>query len=216
MGKPADKPKGDQYADFASLAAAQVHGRDYSIRVLRRAQSNVAILAPHGGSIERRTSQIARAVAGGDFALYLFEGLDDDGSYDSLHITSHRFDEPNCLELIADMDTVVAIHGCSGTQPRILLGGLDETLIAALAARLLIPGLDVLTSDHAFPGRHPLNICNRGRHGRGVQMELSDGLRGTQDEARVIEAIRAELLNVDRAGRHTSVLQPSDRTEPDT
>ena len=99
----------DQYPNFAALADATIAGTDYRITVVARPPSTVAIIAPHGGSIERRTSAIARAIAGDDFNLYLFEGLDASGSFEDLHITSHRFDEPACLALIADCDDVIAV-----------------------------------------------------------------------------------------------------------
>ena len=41
----------DRYADFATLAAAHDHGKDYRITVQDRG-TRVAILAPHGGTIE--------------------------------------------------------------------------------------------------------------------------------------------------------------------
>jgi phage replication-related protein YjqB (UPF0714/DUF867 family) len=59
----------DSYAGFADLAKQQVRGVDYQIEVHCRPASPVAIIAPHGGRIERRTSDIARAIAGEDFNL---------------------------------------------------------------------------------------------------------------------------------------------------
>src|SRR6516164_10197773 len=126
------------YRCYADLARAQVEGSDFNVRVQRRPESAVAILAPHGGAIEAGTSEIARAVAGSEFNLYLFEGLRASGSYAALHLTSHRFDEPQCLALLAGCDQVIAIHGCRGAGPEALLGGLDgvlkERIGAAIAA----------------------------------------------------------------------------------
>lgn len=183
----------DRYRNFASLAAAHVDGTDFRIRTRIRARSPVAVIAPHGGSIERRTSAIARAVAAGDHNLYLFEGLDENGSFDTLHITSHRFDEPQCLRLVSRCDTVVAIHGCSGDTERVMLGGRDERLIAHLEAAIDEAGVNVASRHHPYPGRHVRNICNRGRRGRGVQLEMTDALRGGAGEAAVIEAVRRVL-----------------------
>ena len=56
----------------------------------------MAVVAPHGGGIERATSAIARAIAGGDHNLYLFEGRLPSLNYERLHLTSHRYDEPQC------------------------------------------------------------------------------------------------------------------------
>ncbi|WP_261338761.1 poly-gamma-glutamate hydrolase family protein [Rhizobium leguminosarum] len=49
-----------------------MEGVDFRIGVTR---IPVAIVAPHRGHIEPHTSEIAAAIAGEDFSLYLFEGL---------------------------------------------------------------------------------------------------------------------------------------------
>ncbi len=90
----------DAYTSFVDLAKQQVRGVDYEIEVHRHTASPVAIIAPHGGGIERGTSEIARGIAGEDFNLYVFEGLKSSGNYAALHLTSRHFDEPACLELI--------------------------------------------------------------------------------------------------------------------
>jgi phage replication-related protein YjqB (UPF0714/DUF867 family) len=189
----------DQYPNFTALAANEAEGTDYRIRIVERPISQVAIIAPHGGSIERRTSAIARAIAGEDFNPYLFEGLDEAGSFEVLHITSHRFDEPRCLRLIEPSNHVVAVHGSSGDEDAVMLGGLDSELIALFAAALEPLDVRVFTDDHPYPGTHEMNICNRGKAGCGVQLELSDALRGSPREYQVIAAIRTVLIRADTA-----------------
>jgi len=104
-------PDAKSYRGFADLAKHQVRGKDYEIIVSRRPPSRVAVVAPHGGRIEPRTSEIARAIAADEFNLYLFEGIRSSKNYTALHLTSHFFDEPECLVLIAQSPFVVAIHG---------------------------------------------------------------------------------------------------------
>jgi phage replication-related protein YjqB (UPF0714/DUF867 family) len=163
---------------FADLKDRYTEGVDYLVRVVSRVASNVAVLAPHGGRIEGRTSEIARLIAGDAHRLYLFEGLRSGGdNFDCLHLASHQFDEPRALELISDCDVVVAVHGYAAAGPDVLLGGLDERLKGEVAGAIAHCGLSCLTDGHRFPGRHPRNICNRGRSGAGVQLELSEGLR---------------------------------------
>ena len=185
----------DRFRSFAELAANRAAEIDYRITVRHPQCTRTAIIAPHGGSIEHHTSSISTAIAGDDFGLYLFEGLDENGSFEDLHITSHRFDEPRCLDLIAACDIVVALHGYAGDGMHLLVGGLDQPLIAALTLALEPLDIDVRTEGHAFPGRHPGNVCNRGKLGRGVQIELSDALRGSEFEPGIVEAIRTVLLN---------------------
>ncbi|MDA0821058.1 MAG: poly-gamma-glutamate hydrolase family protein [Proteobacteria bacterium] len=187
----------DKYKNFASLVETEIEGTDYRVRVVVKPRSNVAVIAPHGGSIERRTSAIASAIAGEDFNLYLFEGLDPAGSFEVLHITSHRFDEPRCLNLINTCDTVVAVHGCGGAENMVMLGGRDRNLIERLGTAISTTGVCVLVGEHPYPGLHATNICNRGRSAQGVQIELTDSLRGSFQEQAVVMAIRQVILDRD-------------------
>ena len=173
----AEVPDADSYRSFADLARVQRRGRDYDIFVRRRVGSRIAVIAPHAGEIEDGTSEIARAIAGEDFNLYLFEGRRAKHNFRALHLTSHRFDEPQCLALIAGCTTVIAVHGCAGTESALLLGGRDHGLRDRLAAGLHAGGVTAMTHGHAYPAVHPRNICNRGATRRGVQVEFPDPLR---------------------------------------
>lgn len=170
----------DQYDSFAALAAHEVMGVDYRIRVTAR-QSPVAVMAPHGGWIEPGTSQIAAAIAGDDHSLYCFESLRRRARAETLHITSTRFDEPQALALIAASETVLTVHGRKDgpDTAAIWVGGRDADLRAAIAAALC--GADfsakAVADGHPLAGSDPANICNRGRRGAGVQMELPRALR---------------------------------------
>jgi len=182
------------YECYADLAVAQAEGADFQIRIEHRADSKIAILAPHGGAIEAGTSEIARAIAGSEFNLYLFEGLRESGSYAALHLTSHRFDEPKCLTLLAGCDHVIAIHGCRGDEPQALLGGLDTGLKTRIGAAIAAAGVDARLAGHRYRALHPRNICNRGRSGAGVQVELTSALRREQANHAIVTAIRSVLL----------------------
>jgi len=163
------------YRCYADLAMAQVEGSDFNVCVQRRPESAVAILAPHGGAIEAGTSEIARAVAGSEFNLYLFEGMRASGSYAALHLTSHCFDEPRCLALLSTCDHVVTIHGCRGNEPRALLGGLDLGLKRQISDAIAAIGIESHLCGHPYRAVHPRNICNRGRRNRtAASSELSE------------------------------------------
>ena len=182
------------YECYADLALAQVEGADFKVSVQRRPESSVAILAPHGGGIEEGTSEIARAVAGSQFNLYLFEGIRESGNYAALHLTSHRFDEPRCLELLSACDHVITIHGCRGDRPQVLLGGLDAELKETVCMAITAAGIHARLDGHGFHAVHPRNICNRGRRGAGVQLELTSALRLVDSNPALIDALRAVLL----------------------
>jgi phage replication-related protein YjqB (UPF0714/DUF867 family) len=165
----------DKYPSFEVLCRSEQIG---AFRIhCRPRRSAIAIIAPHGGKIEPGTSTIAAAIAGGDYCLYRFEGGKPRDNHD-LHITSTHFDEPQCLRLISGCDHVVAIHGCEGDEEVVYIGGLDLSLREAIRNHL--DGIGILTGVHDNPdlqGTHPKNICNKGRRGKGVQLEISYGLR---------------------------------------
>jgi phage replication-related protein YjqB (UPF0714/DUF867 family) len=186
----------DRYPDFATLAAAHEQDKDYRITVQDRG-TRVAILAPHGGTIEPETTSIARVVAGDDLSFYLFEALHA-GAHGDYHITSHRFDEPRALALVAGADTSIAIHGRKddGTDT-VWLGGRDEIQRDAVGDALRAAGFGAALNT-ALPGVHPSNICNRTRSGAGVQLELPRSLRRNLAEdgrmiARFSTALRAAI-----------------------
>lgn len=154
------------------------------------------MIAPHGGRIENGTSELARAVAGDEFHLYLFEGRLESRNFHSLHLTSHLFDEPECLALIADSPYVFAVHGCGGNGERAYLGGLDIALRDRLAQALRRAGIDTQTDGHPYPARHERNICNRGARARGVQLELTHDLREGALAAVLVGRLREELLRL--------------------
>ena len=153
-------------------------GQDYGIQLAHRLNSDVLIIAPHGGKIERGTSELARAIAGDDMSFYAFEGL---RACDNriLHITSHRFDEPSALKLAGHANKIVGIHGRKDDQDieSTYLGGLDCQLVRAIEHALLRSGFSAQSTGHSFPASNPRNICNRGRSGTGAQLELPLELR---------------------------------------
>jgi phage replication-related protein YjqB (UPF0714/DUF867 family) len=166
----------DRYKDFRTLSGKETEGVDYRICVVERT-SPAAIVAPHGGRIEPGTSEIAAAIAGDVHSLYCFEGLGR-RAHGELHIASERFDEPRCLALIGRCDIVVSVHGLGRDDEALEVGGLDTALRDLVRERVQAVGF---RGEIAAPGRNagvsPRNVCNRGRNGKGVQLELSKGLR---------------------------------------
>ncbi|MDB6010125.1 MAG: hypothetical protein JWL65_2375 [Gammaproteobacteria bacterium] len=168
----------DKYASFAALAAGgEIAGRDYNTTVRERPQSGVLIVAPHGGNIEIGTTELADLIAGTQYSLFAFNGLKTRGRNRELHITSHNFDHPECVALAARHPVVLAVHGCKGDSSHIYVGGLDGELTTLLTKRLVAAGLPATATGHKYPGRNPLNICNRGARARGAQLEFTLDLR---------------------------------------
>lgn len=186
----------DRFDSFASLAAALTEEEDFRIRCLDRGSGTV-ILAPHGGTIEPQTKEIAEAIAGDRHSLYIFEALKP-GQHGDLHITSHRFDEPRALALLAEARQAVAVHGRRDNgRADVWLGGRDEVLRDAIGRALRAAGFAATLGDR-LPGLHRRNICNRTARGRGVQLELPMCLRRSlgRDQAmlgRFARAVRRGL-----------------------
>ena len=173
----------DKYPNFATLALNERSGIDYGV-IVRRARPAFAIIAPHGGGIEPGSSEIADAIADERFSFYAFEGLKSSGNA-VLHITSTRFDEPMCLNILGNSGVILTIHGeDSGAGEGVFVGGLDVALGAQIGTALTGKGFDVREhSDPDLQGRDPKNICNRGTSCAGVQLELSRAVRETMFES---------------------------------
>jgi phage replication-related protein YjqB (UPF0714/DUF867 family) len=187
------KPRGfGKYPSFAELARGEIYGRDYRIQVLERPGAGVLVAAPHGGMIEAGTSPIAAAIAGEDWPLFCFEGLKPYGENRALHITSHRFDHPRCLELAARTPLVLSVHGCLGDSC-IHVGGLDLDLAGRIVQALSDARFEVEWPSSRYPGRHPANICNRGSSGKGVQLEVTYDLRADGRGEEIAAAVRGAM-----------------------
>ena len=181
------------FRSYADLAAAYQQDQDYRIVQVHRPASATAVLAPHGGGIEAYTSDIARAIAGDDFSLYVFEGLLRAGNFAALHLSSEAFDEPECLAMLQSCDRVISVHGCRMPGETVLLGGRDNALREAIAAQLRAAGVPCEDAPSGLAGADLHNICNRGRTGCGVQLEVSMDLRRSQRRMGLVRAVRDAL-----------------------
>jgi phage replication-related protein YjqB (UPF0714/DUF867 family) len=165
----------DKYANYKELSAHQQIGKDYTIHI-QYALPDIVILAIHGGRIEAGTSEIARGIAGERWSFYDFRGKKKKNNRD-LHITSTCFDEPRALNLVAHASRVVTVHGTKGDKPFVYLGGRDEALLKKTRLYLLDASFPVGVTPGRLKGTDPKNIVNRGARGKGLQIELTRGMR---------------------------------------
>jgi len=168
----------DSYRNFAQLAQEQTDGVDYEIEC-RRGSSGHAVIAPHGGRIERGTGPLAAAIAGQEHSYYCFSGLKPGIRANKLlHLTSDHFDEPRALALVQGSERVISIHGARGDMPVVYTGGLDRELRTVVMRELALAGITTMHDPSPTrQGRGLSNICNRGLLGAGLQLELSFALR---------------------------------------
>lgn len=96
------------------------------------------VTAIHGGGIEPGTTELARRVANiGEYDFYTFEGLMPKHN-ERLHITSTVFDEPTLLKMLDHSDETISIHGYSGEDPIVYVGGKDKKLAKSITKSLKI------------------------------------------------------------------------------
>lgn len=183
----------DKYSGYAELARTEVSGTDYRVVAVERA-SPVIVLAPHGGMIEVGTSEIAARIAGEEHSYFSFEGLKEYGRNRDLHITSHRFDHPECLALVSRSQVALGVHGCRG-EAEIFVGGLNSELTGLLREHLTAAGFRATTEGHRYPGVNPLNICNRAALGRGAQIEITKDLRDEPTGELIADVVRSALAD---------------------
>jgi phage replication-related protein YjqB (UPF0714/DUF867 family) len=183
----------DDYTSFAELLSKHKEGVDFDRTLRVRDGAKVAILAPHGGRLENHTDTIAEDIAGADFSLYCFRSRLGRGQA-NLHITSHNFDDPDCVSLVGKHPWAVALHGCSESGERVFIGGRDQRLIDEVAQSLLQVGIRVDVSGHSYPGKHPNNICNRTASNAGVQIEMTLPFRRGEAIPLFIGTVRSVLL----------------------
>lgn len=184
----------DKYRCFADLATAEKHGEDFKIEPRPTLGSTAVIIAPHGGTIEPLTDEIAKAIAGDDFSVYCFRALKRNSG---LHITSHLFDEPCCVKLVEQHRYVVSIHGWGVLGERVCVGGLDKQLIEALQRELALREIKAEDASGHLIAAEPNNITNRGSSGRGVQFELTmDFRKNAATIEKFVAGVRKVLLDL--------------------
>jgi len=166
----------DSYNNFLELQKNHHVDIDYRIKTSPHSET-IIILGIHAGGIEPGTSELARAIAGPDLSLYLFEGLLADSR--PLHLTSTHFDEPLCLDMLKKHRGALSIHGfrASATDPLIYLGGNDLALTHHLLNALILNGYPARINTGKYAATAPENVCNRTISGQGVQIEISSTLR---------------------------------------
>jgi phage replication-related protein YjqB (UPF0714/DUF867 family) len=164
---------------FAELLASPGVVQDVELR------SSFGVMAFHGGSLERRTDEIARRVADAAGASLYAVALPEDLRW---HVPSKYVDpaaSPSLAAFVDHVDVAMAVHGYGrdGWWTSILLGGCNRELAVHVGAHLgvALPHYDVVDDLAAVPvelrGLHPDNPVNRCRFG-GVQVELPPRARG--------------------------------------
>ena len=154
---------------------------------------------PHGGGIERGTTELALATAGftSDFDghpttsdtydYFILSGTNPGDQNGKLHVTASNYNDPAAIELVQNSIISLAFNGCTDTQPddstgegykACLIGGLDESFKQLLEQRLVQAGFTAfITPQETLNGDLPENIINKNKRNAGAQFELTTSFR---------------------------------------
>src|SRR5699024_1461126 len=143
----------------------------------KKDNEDIVIFAPHGGSIEPGTTELAQATSEiGSYSYFSFLGLKSTNNF-QLHVTSTNYDEPTLLDMQKYAKYSVAYHGASGEEPLVLIGGADFDLRKAVAEEFDKYNIPNQPAPKDLAGETSSNIVNKNLRGQGLQLELTKGLR---------------------------------------
>lgn len=167
-----------EYPSMTALRKVEQAGVAYDL-TWAITDSPLIVIAPHGGAIESRTSEIASAIAGTDHTQCQFKGkLPAGQNFPRLHVTSEHWDVEECLILIRQRTHALSIHGTAKKDKVVYIGGRDTATGAELATTLRDAGFAVVQPAPAdIAGTSIDNFVNKDADGAGVQMELTTDLR---------------------------------------
>lgn len=202
------KTSHDKYASLDELRRNTTNDVDYRVTRVDR-DSWATIVSPHGGNLERGTSEIARKIAGDEYNLFDFQILRTE-NVQEMHVTSTNFKDSNLNRLLERSSVCVSIHGRRGDDQVAWLGGTNERLKVLIAKYLDENQIECTLNPPRLEGTSPENFVNAPRE-HGVQLELPRALRENGDhtnapkQKKVIESVRKALSNyakLNHEGKH--------------
>lgn len=167
----------DRFCSFEELKEVYEEGEDWEIEKSTEGDERFLVSAIHGGGIEETTSSLTEAIAGSSYPFYAFKGRLTTDNFSNLHITSTRFDEPQALEMVANAEHHISIHGASGEEPETLIGGRDKELKKIVRHHLEKKGFTVKEAPEHLDGDNPNNFVNKTKTEKGVQLEITRAQR---------------------------------------
>ena len=168
----------DYYRSMTDLLKDTQEGKDWTKENTNR-HSNVLIFAPHGGNIEKGTTELTKAIANkGNYDYYAFNGTRNKNN-SQLHVTSTNYNDPDLINRNYNKDISISVHGAGQSQGKntVLIGGRDEKLIQLISKELSTFKFNVQRSLGHLAGIDTNNVVNYNKKGQGVQLELTPDLR---------------------------------------
>lgn len=175
--KPAGK---DVFGSMVQLEDTykDLKGKVWSIDNAYSNKHRTMVFAPHGGQIEKGSTELAHAISDrGNYDFFSFNGLKKKDNH-SLHVTSTHYDEPTLEKELKNKQYSISVHGAMGDKTHaVYVGGANESLINHSIHQLKKQGIDARKAPKRLAGKSSKNIVNRNKTHQGVQLELSEGLR---------------------------------------
>ncbi|OFO42318.1 poly-gamma-glutamate hydrolase family protein [Staphylococcus sp. HMSC070D05] len=168
----------DYYRSMTDLLKDTQEGKDWTKESTNR-HSNVLIFAPHGGNIEKGTTELTKAIANkGNYDYYAFNGTRNKNN-SQLHVTSTNYNDLDLINRNYNKDVSISVHGAGQSQGKntVLIGGRDEKLIQLISKELSTFKFNVQRSLGHLAGIDTNNVVNYNKKGQGVQLELTPDLR---------------------------------------
>lgn len=166
----------DKFKSMKKLEKKTIENEDWEIEIEDK-DSDVSILAIHGGGIEPGTTELAQVIAEkGGYNYFSFKGIRSKGN-NELHVTSIHYDNQQALDLVKKSERAITVHGCKGEESVVYIGGDDYQLIDILSETLQDIGIKVEGAPHTMAGTQDRNITNQTKNDAGVQLELTSELR---------------------------------------
>lgn len=164
----------DYYRSMTDLLKDTQEGKDWTKESTNR-HSNVLIFAPHGGNIEKGTTELTKAIANkGNYDYYAFNGTRNKNN-SQLHVTSTNYNDLDLINRNYNKDVSISVHGAGQSQGKntVLIGGRDEKLIQLISKELSTFKFNVQRSLGHLAGIDTNNVVNYNKKGQGVQLELT-------------------------------------------
>jgi phage replication-related protein YjqB (UPF0714/DUF867 family) len=164
------------YNSIDDLQRNEIDGINYKILCESVNPDDILIIGIHGGSIEPGISEIVKYVASDKYSYYLFEGISKKNNY-RLHISSDSFSEKRLNQILHYHSSVLSLHGCADEEEIVYFGGKDIEKINIFTKEFIDASYIVGKTPIHLSGKSALNVVNRNISGKGIQIEISNGLR---------------------------------------
>ncbi|MCI2774223.1 poly-gamma-glutamate hydrolase family protein [Staphylococcus petrasii] len=168
----------DTYRSMTDLFAHTIEGKDW-YKERSNKNSRVLILAPHGGNLEKGTTELAKAIANKGGYDYYAVNANRNANNRPLHVISTNYDDKDLINSNYNRDVSVSVHGAGQTQGynTVLMGGRDTQLLGLISQELKKFKFNVQRATGYLAGTDTNNIVNFNKKGMGVQLEITPDIR---------------------------------------